>query len=548
MNKNLNEFIGESIKKNWELPAFTDYKSKTTTYKETAHSIVNLHEFFNGMKLKENDKVALLGSNSTNWATVYLSVISYGLTIIPILPDFSPSDIHHIVNHSDSVLLFSDSAIAENLDPSSMQKVEMIISVNNFEPLYSRKVTSRELALKLMGNLSINLNISNRNEFKLKCFDGEKTAAIIYTSGTTGFSKGVILPHRSLIANIMFAHANMPLNPGDTIVSFLPIAHVFGCAFEFLFPFSCGCHITFLGKTPAPKLILQAFSEIKPRLILTVPLVIEKIYHKRVRPKLNQPAIRTLLKTPGVSTLIKKMFNKKLTNAFGGNFMELVIGGAPLSKEVEDFFKDINLRFTVGYGMTECGPLISYTNWSQFKPYSTGKIVDSLEIKIDSPDPYNTVGEIMVKGENVMAGYYKNQEATLCCLDEKGWLRTGDLGFIDKDKTVYIKGRCKSMILGPSGKNIYPEEIESKLNSLPYVMESIVKESGNKLIALVYPDFEAADMNNLSEDQIKVIIQENLKKLNSNLPKHSVISKIEVYTKEFEKTPKRSIKRYLYSR
>ncbi|MDP8203218.1 MAG: AMP-binding protein [Candidatus Tenebribacter mawsonii] len=548
MKKTLVSLFVDSIKQNWNLEAFTNYKGNTITYADVADRILFLHSIFKNFGLKKGDKVSIIGKNSTNWAITYLSTVSYGAVIVPILPDFKPDDTHHIVNHSDSVLLFSADQIFDELDDSAMKDLLGIISLSDFSILHSNKKINKKLIEKAnseyLTKFSNNLTIEN---FHLDEINNDDLAVIVYTSGTTGFSKGVMLPHISLVVNIRFAQNNMPLDPGDTIVSFLPIAHVFGCAFEFLFPFCSGCHITFLGKTPSPKVILKAFGEIHPRLILSVPLVIEKIYKKQLKPLLSKGSIKILLKIPLTRKLLYKKIKEKLTVVFGSSFREIVIGGAPLNAEVEQFLHDIGFRFTIGYGMSECGPLISYSGWEEYKLQSTGKLVDTMEVKIDSKDQFNIIGEIMVRGKNVMNGYYKHQEATEKVLDKNGWLRTGDLGIIDKDDFIYIKGRSKSMILGPSGKNIYPEELEAKLNNLPYVQESIIVEKEGQLVALVYPNMELVDENGIKENEIERIMEKNKDKMNEIFPAYMRIVKIEIFPEEFEKTPKRSIKRFLYS-
>ncbi len=453
---------------------------------------------------------------------------------------------HHIVNHSDSVLFFSEDNLYENLDDSNIPNIEAAISLNDFSILFYKKKNMLLIVKKAADEyLEKYHNKLSSDNFALKKIPNDRLAAIIYTSGTTGFSKGVMLPHNSLTSNIVFARSNMPLVAGDKIVSFLPIAHVFGCVFEFLYPFTLGCHITFLGKIPSPKILIRAFEEIKPKLILTVPLVIEKIYKKQIKPTLNKTLIQILMKIPFIEKRINLKINSKLTAFFGGNFHEIVIGGAALNNDVESFLRKIKFKYTIGYGMTECGPLISYTAWDKFKKNSCGKIVDKMEVKIDSENQYNIVGEIMVKGENVMYGYYKNDEATQNALKD-GWLRTGDLGVIDKDNTIFIKGRCKSMILGASGQNIYPEEIEAFLNNLPYVHESIVIKRNKQLVALVHPDLDAMDIAGIDEKKLDKKMKENLSLLNSNFPKYMTVSRIELYPEEFEKTPKKSIKRFLY--
>ncbi|MEA2096977.1 MAG: AMP-binding protein [Candidatus Cloacimonadota bacterium] len=548
INKNLVCLFEESLKQHWLLPAFTNYQEEDHSYAEVAERIIFLHYFFEKCGLKCEEKVALLGKNTVNWAITYLAVVTYGAVIVPILPDFKPDDVHHIVNHSESKMLFVADDIYEELDESNMLELETIISLKNFSLLFEKKKNVKQIIeeskIKYLEKYDGNLSPEKINFKKVA---NNELAAIIYTSGTTGFSKGVMLPHNSLISNIVFAQKNIPLDSGDTIVSFLPIAHVFGCVFEFLYPFASGCHITFLGKTPSPKVLIKAFGEIHPRLILSVPLVLEKIYKKQVKPKLDKSTIKFLMKIPMMRKRIYAKVNTTLTEVFGGNFREIVLGGAALNEEVEQFLQAIKFRYTVGYGMTECGPLISYAGWKNFKTDSCGRVVNNMIARIDSDDPENSVGEILVKGENVMYGYYKNLEATKKAIDEDGWLHTGDLGVIDKDDFIFIKGRSKSMILGPSGKNIYPEELEARLNNLSCVQESIVIFKDNKLTALVYPDMEAVDTNGLSEKDLEVIMEENKKMMNSMFPAYMAINKIEIYPEEFEKTPKRSIKRFLYS-
>lgn len=548
IKQNLVISFEDSIKQNWVLPAFTNYKEEDHSYAQVADRIVFLHYYFEKMGLKSEEKVALIGKNTVNWAITYLAVVTYGAVIVPILPDFKPDDMHHIVNHSESKLLFAAGAIYEELDNTIMPELDAVISLQDFSLLFGKKKNTEQILKESNKNyLEKYDGVLSSDKIGFKKIHNKELAAIIYTSGTTGFSKGVMLPHNSLISNIIYAQNRMPLEPGDTIVSFLPIAHVFGCTFEFLFPFASGCHITFLGKTPSPKVLIKAFGEIHPRLILSVPLVIEKIYKKQIKPKLDKPAVKLLLKLPAMRQRIYSKVNKTLTDVFGGNFREIVLGGAALNEEVEKFLRDIKFRYTVGYGMTECGPLISYAGWKTFKNASCGEVVDNMSAKINSNDAENSIGEILVKGENVMYGYYKNVEATREAIDEDGWLHTGDLGVMDKDNFIFIKGRSKSMILGPSGKNIYPEELEARLNNLPYVQESIVIDRDSKLVALVYPDMEAVDANGISEKDLMSIMEENKAKMNGIFPSYMAISKIEIYPEEFEKTPKRSIKRFLYS-
>lgn len=545
--QNFVECLEQTFKKHWEYPAFSDYEGHTLSYGQAAEQIAWLHAIFRKLHLKKGDKIALAGRNSVNWGLTYLAAITYSAVIVPILPDFNADNIQHIVNHSDAVLLFIADAMYEQLDETRMPHLDAIFSLTDFSLLHCQKKQAAQIIQKTETlAASENAVPFSPESFSCEHVGNDELATIVYTSGTTGFSKGVMLSHNSLLANILFAQKNMPLKRGDTIVSFLPLAHAYGCAFEFLFPVTMGCHITFLGKTPSPKIILQAFQEIKPRLILSVPLVIEKIYQKKIKPKLDKPLVRWLMKLDRVETFLLKKIRQSLVDAFGGNFYEIVIGGAALNEEVENFLKKIEFPFTIGYGMTECGPLIGYSAWNVHRTHSVGRVINYLELKINSPDPCNIVGNILVRGENVMRGYYKNEEATKEVLDNEGWLDTGDLGLLDQDGFIYIKGRSKNMLLGPSGQNIYPEELEAQINNLPYVQESVVLEKEGKLYALVYPDLELVDAKGLNEAQVKEKMEKNRKTLNKSLPVYSAISKIELYPKEFEKTPTRKIKRFLY--
>jgi len=547
--ENFIKYLENSLKENWELPALSDYKGETFTYGDVARKIAKMHIMLEECGIKKGDKIALIGKNSANWAVTYLAVISYGATIVPILPDFHPNDVHHIVNHSDSLVLFAGDQIWENLDDKSMPNLRAIFSLTDFKILKEGTKEDVRSTYDKLPEFYKDLYQDGITSDKLS-FDevsNDEVGVLNYTSGTTGFSKGVVLPLNSLAANIRFAHRNMPLNPGDNIVSFLPLAHTYGCAFEFLWPFTIGCHIHFLTRTPSPKIIIQAFQEVKPAIIITVPLIIEKIYKKQIVPLLDKKSMQLLMNLPLVDKAIYGKIRNKLNEVFGGNFKEVVLGGAALNSDVERFLNKIKFNYSVGYGMTECGPLISYANWDKTKFTSSGKLVDTLEIKIDSNDPYNEIGEIMVRGENVMYGYYKNIEATEQAIDKDGWLRTGDLGIIDKENFVFIKGRNKSLILGPSGENIYPEEIEAKLNNLPFIQESVVVEKDNKLVALVYPDLEAVDQEKIDEKRLIEIMEENKTQVNLTLAKYMQIWKIKIYPEEFAKTPKRSIKRFLYT-
>jgi len=549
MKENLTQFIISSIKKNWEITSMTDYKGESLTFKDVGTRIAKLHYLFDALGIKKGDKIALLGKNSSNWGVTFLGTITYGAVIVPILPDFKPNDVHHITNHSDSVLLFAADNLFENLEMSEMKNLLGAFSLSEFSLLASGKAKNGK---KLAAQAEKAFNQKHPEGLRPEDVNytpvpNSELAEISYTSGTTGFTKGVMIHHNSLTANVVYANNNMPLDPGDKIVSFLPLAHTYGCAFEFLWPFTLGCHITFLTKTPSPQIILDAFKNIRPRLVLSVPLVIEKIYKKQLLPVISKPSMKVLLNTPVVNHVIKKKIREKLSMAFGGNFHEVVIGGAALNKDVEIFFNKIGFPFSIGYGMTECGPLISYANWDKTRLGSAGKLVDTLQVKIDSPDPYKEVGEIMVRGENVMLGYFKNEEATKAALDKDGWLHTGDLGVIDKDNFIYIKGRSKSMILGPSGQNIYPEEIENKYNNMPYVMEALVAEKNGQLVVLIYPDFEAVHKDGISEAKLNEIMEGHRKQLNHELPNYMSVAKFNIVPEEFEKTPKRSIKRFLYT-
>ncbi|MCK5028028.1 MAG: AMP-binding protein [Bacteroidales bacterium] len=547
--ENFIKYIETSLKENWDLPALSDYQGESYKYSDVARKIAKIHIMFEECEVKKDDKIALIGKNSANWAITYLAIISYGATVVPVLPDFLPDDVHHIVSHSDSVVLFAGDSIWENLDEKSMPNLRAIFSLTDYKLLIEGKSENIKNIYNKLDSLYKDLYADGITAEKLN-FDevsNEEVGVLNYTSGTTGFSKGVVLPLNSLAANIRYARNNLPLDPGDNVVSFLPLAHTFGCAFEFLWPFTIGCHIHFLTRTPSPKIIIQAFQEVKPTIVISVPLILEKIYKKQIIPLLDKTSMKLLLSVPFIDKAIYSKVKKKLTDVFGGNFKEVIIGGAALNKDVELFLKKIDFNFTIGYGMTECGPLISYANWDKAKIGSAGKLVDTLEVKIDSEDPYNEVGEIMVRGENLMYGYYKNVEATEQAIDKEGWLHTGDLGIIDEEDYIFIKGRNKSMILGPSGENIYPEEVEAKLNNLMYIQESVVIEKDNKLIALIYPDLETVDRDKIDEARLIKIMEENKKEVNLSLAKYMQISKIKIYPEEFEKTPKRSIKRFLYT-
>ena len=544
MQKSVIAYVEDSINANWNLPALTDYQGETWYYRDVAEKIEYWHQVFEQCSIKKDDKIALFGKNSANWGIAYVSALTYGAVVVPILPDFSPENVHHIFNHSDSTFLFADTGLAEKLDPEQMDQLEAFISLDDFSIFSSSSKSATSNIEKVQKSFSPE---SKEGQFKLEEMEDKESAALIYTSGTTGFSKGVLILHESLNSNIQYARENMPLESADPILSFLPLAHAFAGAFEFLFPFTRGCHITFLKKMPTPTILLKAFSEVKPRLIFFVPLILEKIYKKKLMPLLEKKYMKLLTSIGFTRKLIYKKIRDELISNFGGNFIEVVVGGAALNEEVQQFLLKIGFPFTIGYGMTECGPLISYIPHEKFRLNSVGKVVDRMEATIDSKDPENTVGEILVRGTNVMDRYYKNETATKETIDEDGWLHTGDLGLIDNDGHIYIKGRSKNVIVGPSGQNIYPEEIEAKVNNLPYVQESLVIEKNDKLFLLVHPDLDASDADQLDESGIEKEMNDNLKKLNKELPKFMQLSGFKLYPEEFEKTPTKKIKRYFYT-
>lgn len=553
MQEKLLEIYAQSFKDNWELPALTNYiTKKTITYSEFAKSIAQYHLLFKECGIKQGDKIALLGKNTPEWIQIFFATITYGAVIVPVLNEFNPQDAQHIVNHSDSVLLFTNKSIWESIEFDNLPKVKAVFSLDNGE-LLAESEESGEVVLNAMRNISsiFETKYPNgfcRNDIKYPEVKSNALAVINYTSGTTGFSKGVMLSYNNLCGNVVYGiNANLHYR-GSRCISFLPLAHAYGCAFDMLVPLAVGTHITLLGKLPSPKILLKAMSEIRPSLVICVPLILEKIYRKQIVPMITKKNIRWALAIPFIDTAIYSQIRKKLIEAFGGEFEEVIVGGAPLNKEVEDFLHKIKFPFTVGYGMTECGPLISHTPWREFIPTSSGRTLPGImESKIISDDPENIPGEICVRGENRMQGYYKNQEATDLVLDKDGWLHTGDMGTRSADGTIFIKGRSKTMILTASGQNIYPEEIESKLNNMPYVAESLVVERNNRLIALVYPDYEAMDANGIGPYQLRDVMEQVRIDLNKLVAPYEKIDKIQLIANEFEKTPKRSIKRYLYN-
>ncbi|MBO5080288.1 MAG: AMP-binding protein [Bacteroidaceae bacterium] len=550
MEKSFIALVEQSIKKNWDLDALTDYKGVTLQYKDVARKIEKIHIILEESGVKPGDKIAVCGRNMSHWGVTFLSVVTYGAIIVPILHEFKADQVHNIVNHSEAKLLFVGDVVWEALDESAMPNLEGIMLMNDFSILISRseKLTyAREHLNELFGRkFPKNFRKEHINYYK---DSADELLVLNYTSGTTSFSKGVMLPSRALWSNVEFGKEKLGkiLKPGDSVVSMLPMAHMYGLAFEFLYEFCSGCHVYFLTRMPSPKIILQAFAEVKPKIVIAVPLIIEKIIKKNVLPKLETPTMKFLLKVPLVSDKIKATVREQVMNAFGGNFYEVIVGGAAFNQEVEAFLRSINFPYTVGYGMTECAPIISYEDWDKFKAGSCGKAAPRMEVQILSRDPQNIPGEIVTRGDNVMLGYYKNLEATDEVIDADGWLHTGDLGVIDEEGNITIKGRSKNMLLGPSGQNIYPEEIEDKLNNLPYVNESIIIQAlDGKLAALIYPDFDDAFAHGLTEKGVEEAMEANRVALNATLPAYEQIARVKIYHEEFEKTPKKSIKRFLY--
>lgn len=548
MEKSFIAFIEESIKKHWDLDALTDYKGATLQYKDLARKIEKMHILLEQSGVKPGDKVAVCGRNSSHWGVAFLAILTYGAVAVPILHEFKADNIHNIVNHSEARLMFVGDVVWEQINEAEMPNLEGIILMTDFTLLvcrskqleYAREHLNEMFGKKFPRNF-------RREHVSYRRDTPDELAVINYTSGTTSFSKGVMLPYRSLWSNMQFAFEVIPLVPGEKVVSMLPMAHMYGLAFEFLYEMACGSHVYFLTRMPSPKIIFQAFAEVKPKIVIAVPLIIEKIIKKSVLPKLETLKMKFLLKLPIINDKIKSTVCEHMVQGFGGHFYEVIVGGAAFNQEVEKFMRNIDFPYTVGYGMTECGPIICYEDWKKFRQGSCGKAAPRMEIRIDSADPQHEVGEILTRGDNVMLGYYKNPEATAQAIDKDGWLHTGDLGIMDEEGNLFIKGRSKNMLLGPSGQNIYPEEIEEKLNNLPYVAESIViQQRDNKLAALVYPDFEEAYAQGLTDADIEKAMEQNRMTLNSELPAYSQIAHIKLYPEEFEKTPKKSIKRFLY--
>ena len=540
-------YIEQSIINNWDANALTDYKGITLQYKDVARKIAKFHIILEMAGIQPGDKIAVCGRNSAHWAVTFLATVTYGAVIVPILHEFKADNIHNSVNHAEAKLLFVGEQVWENLNEDRMPLLEGISSLTDFAPLVSRnnKLTyAHEHRNEIYGQrYPRNFrpeHISYRKEMP------EELAVINYTSGTTGYSKGVMLPYRSLWSNIAYCHEMLPVKPGDHIVSMLPMGHVFGMVYDFLYGFSAGAHLYFLTRMPSPKIIAQSFAEIKPRVISCVPLIVEKIIKKDILPKLDNKIGKLLLKVPIVNDKIKAAARQAAMEIFGGNFDEIIIGGAPFNAEVEAFLKQIGFPYTIAYGMTECGPIICSSRWETLKQASCGKATSRMEVKIDSPDPKSIAGEIICKGMNLMLGYYKNPEATSQIIDVNGWLHTGDLATMDSEGYVTVRGRSKNMLLTSSGQNIYPEEIESKFNNMPYVSESLVLLQKDKLVALIYPDFDDAFAHGLSQTDIERMMETNRIELNQQLPSYCQITKIKIHFEEFEKTAKKSIKRFMY--
>ena len=546
----VNKLFEASIKANWDRPAISNYQGATMHYRDLARRIAKLHIMFEECDLKKGEKVAICSRNQANWAVVFLAAMTYGAVPVPLMHEFKPSNIHHLVNHSESKVLFVDEVIWENVVESEMPDLQAIIQVNTFQLLYS----ANERITEARGHLNELFGKKYPMAFTSECVvyhedQAEDLAIINYTSGTSGFSKGVMIPFRAISSNLEFGRKALPqINNTSNVVSMLPCAHMYGLMFEVLYELSVGCHVHFLSRLPSPKIILQALSEVKPTVVIAVPLIIEKIYKNKVKPILEKVGIKYAMKVPGLDQLIINKIKTELISAFGGEFYEVIIGGAAFNKEVETFFKKMGFPFTVGYGMTECAPIITYSDWKTEKLYSCGEIVPNMEMKIDSPDPENIPGELLVRGANVFLGYYKNPEATKEALDEDGWLHTGDMGVIDADGSLFLRGRSKCMILGPSGQNIYPEEVEAMLDIRPYFVESLVIEENGGLTALVYPDFDQGAKDGMDQKTFVKYIKSTLPDINKELPNYARLKKIEVMSEAFERTPKKSIKRYLYQR
>ena len=539
--------IEQSIKTNWYLNALTDYKGITLQYRDVARKIEKIHILLENAGIEKGDKIAICGRNSAHWTVTYLAVITYGAVVVPILHEFKADQVHNIVNHSEARLLFVGDQIWENLNEAAMPHLEGIIELKDFGVPVSRSeklAYARDHLNEIFGHkFPCRFRPDDISYEKEK---SEDLAIINYTSGTTGYSKGVMLPYRSILSNVLYCKEKIGLKAGDSVVSMLPFGHVFGMTFDFLYGFTAGAHLWFLTRMPSPKIIAESFAEIRPRVIACVPLIVEKIFKKNILPKVDNKLGKLLLHVPIISDKIKELIKQKAMEVFGGNFIEIIIGGAPFNAEVEAFLKMIDFPYTIAYGMTECGPIICHSHWTELKLASCGKVAARMEAKVLSPNPSAIAGELVCRGANLMLGYYKNEEATRQVIDTEGWLHTGDMATIDEDGNVFIKGRCKNLLLTSSGQNIYPEEIESKLNNMPYVSESLIILQQDKLVGLIYPDSDDAFAHGLSQSDLVRVMEENRLELNKQLPAFSQIARFKLYPEEFEKTAKKSIKRFLY--
>lgn len=539
--------IEQSIKTNWYLNALTDYKGITLQYRDVARKIEKIHILLENAGIEKGDKIAICGRNSAHWTVTYLAVITYGAVVVPILHEFKADQVHNIVNHSEARLLFVGDQIWENLNEAAMPHLEGIIELKDFGVPVSRSeklAYARDHLNEIFGHkFPCRFRPDDISYEKEK---SEDLAIINYTSGTTGYSKGVMLPYRSILSNVLYCKEKIGLKAGDSVVSMLPLGHVFGMTFDFLYGFTAGAHLWFLTRMPSPKIIAESFAEIRPRVIACVPLIVEKIFKKNILPKVDNKLGKLLLHVPIISDKIKELIKQKAMEVFGGNFIEIIIGGAPFNAEVEAFLKMIDFPYTIAYGMTECGPIICHSHWTELKLASCGKVAARMEAKVLSPNPSAIAGELVCREANLMLGYYKNEEATRQVIDTEGWLHTGDMATIDEDGNVFIKGRCKNLLLTSSGQNIYPEEIESKLNNMPYVSESLIILQQDKLVGLIYPDSDDAFAHGLSQSDLVRVMEENRLELNKQLPAFSQIARFKLYPEEFEKTAKKSIKRFLY--
>lgn len=545
--ESLIQLIEQSIRQNWNLDAMTDYKGATLQYRDVARKIEKMHILFEFAGINPGDKIALCGRNSANWTAVFLSIITYGAVAVPILHEFKADNVHNVVNHSEARMMFVGDQVWENFNEAAMPRLEGIIELKNFDLVVSRSKQLTYAREHLNEEFGKRYPCRFRAEnVSYRCEDPEELAVINYTSGTTGYSKGVMLPYRCITSNIQHIRMKVGLQPGDNVVSMLPLGHIFGLTFDFLYGVTAGVHLWFLTRMPSPKIIAESFAEIRPRVIACVPLIVEKIFKKNILPKVDNKLGKLLLKLPIVSDKIKEQIRTQAMEVFGNNFIEIVIGGAPFNAEVEAFLRKINFPYTIAYGMTEAAPLICHSRWDEILYTSCGKTVTNMETKVLSPDPEHIPGELICRGQNVMSGYFKNPEATAQAIDAEGWLHTGDMAIKDAEGNIFIKGRCKNMLLTASGQNIYPEEIEARLNNLPFVGESLVLLSGDKLIALVYPDHEDTFAHGLSKIQLEQAMEANRNELNKQLPAYSQITRIRLYPEEFEKTAKKSIKRFLY--